>query len=67
MTTYFMRQLKNIEHRGRDGSKIVTLNKENNNILIGFNRLSIIDNNEKSMQPFTDENENIFLLFNGEI
>ena len=63
----FHKNLNLIEHRGRDGSKIVTLNKENNNILIGFNRLSIIDNNERSMQPFTDENENIFLLFNGEI
>ena len=63
----FKKNLDLIEHRGRDDSRVITLNKENNNIIIGFNRLSIIDDNKRSMQPFTDNDENIFLLFNGEI
>ncbi len=49
------------QHRGPDGTRIVNCD----NLLMGFNRLSIIDLTEKSMQPTVYNN--ITLIFNGEI
>ena len=63
----FQDSLDLIEHRGRDDTRILNLNKSGKDIFIGFNRLSIIDKNKRSMQPFTNDNQNIYLLFNGEI
>lgn len=37
------------------------------NVILGHVRLSIIDLNERSNQPFIDENERYYLVYNGEI
>ncbi len=50
-----------ISHRGPDNSNIF----ESKNFLLGHKRLSIIDIDERSNQPFTDGKN--FLLYNGEI
>lgn len=63
----FQDSLYLLEHRGRDDTRILNFNKSSNDFFIGFNRLSIIDRDKRSMQPFTNNNQNIYLLFNGEI
>ncbi|AIQ98268.1 asparagine synthetase B [Prochlorococcus sp. MIT 0801] len=52
-----------ISHRGPDSSK--TLIK--NNWQIGFNRLSIVGNQEDFDQPYTENSNEDCLVFNGEI
>ena len=37
------------------------------NFLIFFSRLSIIDQNKRSNQPFTDNKKKYYMVFNGEI
>ena len=54
--------LKPIKHRGPDSNAIFI----NNKIALGHYRLSIIDL-KGGMQPFKDEEENNYLVFNGEI
>ena len=52
-----------INHRGPDSTKFVnTLN-----LNAGFNRLAIVDLDERSDQPMYDESKRYLLLFNGEI
>jgi len=55
--------LKNIAHRGPDGSK----EKHLRNIYLGHNRLSIIDLSSDADQPLKSLNAEAYLLFNGEI
>lgn len=55
--------LRNISHRGPDGSKEFT----DRNIYLGHNRLSIIDLSSKGDQPIKSVNSNAYLIFNGEI
>lgn len=50
-----------LNHRGPDSSNIY----QSSNMILGHKRLSIIDINERSNQPFTDGKN--FLLYNGEI
>jgi len=52
-----------IDHRGPDeqGTKII------DNVALGHSRLSIIDLNAHSNQPFSNQNIGIHLVFNGEI
>ena len=59
--------LKRISHRGPDDFKEEY--DEKNGIYFGFNRLSIQDTSNLSMQPFTisQNNKRYVLLFNGEI
>ena len=59
--------LRSIEHRGPDsmGSKSFTYEGDRQ-LILGHVRLSIIDIDERSSQPFTLDNEN-FLVYNGEI
>ncbi len=57
----FKESLKKISHRGPDMTKI----KEEENIYIGFNRLSIMGLNESGMQPFTTDK--YISVCNGEI
>lgn len=52
-----------IEHRGPDSDGYY----ENENIALGFRRLSIIDIREVSNQPFHSNNKEWHLVFNGEI
>lgn len=63
-----LNNIKNFENafstlvaRGPDSSKIII----DDDYICGFKRLSIIDENERSMQPFTDGKYTI--VFNGEI
>ena len=55
--------LKEIEHRGIDGCGKFT-NKE---ISLGHRRLSIIDLSKAGKQPMSNENQDIWIVFNGEI
>ena len=57
----FDKSFRTLSKRGPDEKKIIEIQ----NCKIGFHRLSIIDKDSRSMQPFI-ENEFI-LLFNGEI
>ena len=65
----FLNSLDSMKHRGPDASgyKFTQTKSYANDIFMGFGhqRLSILDLDERSNQPFV-ENENI-LLFNGEI
>jgi asparagine synthase (glutamine-hydrolysing) len=54
--------LEKQKHRGPDGSRTIEVAK---NTLFGFNRLTIQDLTESSMQPFSYEGN--WLVFNGEI
>jgi asparagine synthase (glutamine-hydrolysing) len=56
-------KLKTIAHRGPDASQFV---RYANGLILGHNRLSIVDLDERSNQPFT-YNKNIHISFNGEI
>ena len=57
----FNRSFEQIRPRGPDGSRIT---QHKNNLKMGFHRLSIIDDHERSMQPYFYENQ--ILLYNGE-
>lgn len=61
-TTTFQQALEIQKYRGPDAQKIV---KVSPNTLFGFNRLAIQDLDERSMQPFEYNKNN--LIFNGEI
>ena len=50
-------------HRGPDFSAIYKDDK----VCLGHNRLSIIDLDDKSNQPFISNNKNVILSYNGEI
>ncbi len=55
---------RSIEHRGRDGSGVYL--DVNNGLLLGHQRLSIIDI-EGGVQPLTDIDGRATIVFNGEI
>lgn len=57
--------LKKISHRGPDKSSLWQDQKKK--IVLGHNRLSIIDLSEKGSQPMFDESTNLVIVFNGEI
>lgn len=57
------RGLKVTKHRGPDASGIYI----DRNISLGHNRLSIIDLSKLGKQPMANENEKIWIVFNGEI
>ncbi len=50
-------------HRGPDGTQTSLLP----GLTLGFNRLAIIDLDERAMQPMQDASERYTLIFNGEI
>ena len=52
-----------LDRRGPDKFKII----EKENFSMFFSRLSIIDKNQRSNQPFTDKQKRYYLIFNGEI
>ena len=52
-----------IIHRGPDSGKHYT----DDNVALGFRRLSIIDLKEESGQPMFNEDKSLVLVFNGEI
>ena len=60
-TSKINRMLSAAKHRGPDATKV----EQFDNVLLGHNRLSIIDLNDRSIQPFT--RNNLIIVFNGEI
>jgi asparagine synthase (glutamine-hydrolysing) len=57
------KMLDEIIYRGRDASGIY----ENNGVVIGHNRLAILDLSEKSNQPLSTEDGDLVISYNGEI
>ena len=57
------KMLTSIEYRGRDGSDIYN----NGKVIIGHNRLAIIDVSNKASQPFISADQNLIIAYNGEI
>src|SRR3989338_10375348 len=57
------KSLDSIKHRGPDDSGYYS----DSFIQLGFRRLSIIDLSPKGHQPMTNEDETIWVIFNGEI
>jgi asparagine synthase (glutamine-hydrolysing) len=61
--TNIFQALERQKHRGPDNTNV----KSQGNTIFGHNRLSIIDTNDRSNQPFIDETQRYCLVFNGEI
>ncbi|MEZ3115664.1 asparagine synthase (glutamine-hydrolyzing) [Halobaculum sp. MBLA0147] len=61
----FCRMRDELSHRGPDGSGLYTSADER--VALGFRRLAIIDLSDDGMQPMANEDESLYLLFNGEI
>ena len=59
------RMRETVAHRGPDGAD--TWVSEDGRIGLGFRRLAIIDLSTAAMQPMTNEDGSIHLVFNGEI
>ena len=59
--------LKSIKHRGPDNQDYYSKDIANKKIVLGHVRLSIIDLNEESNQPFKSDCGNYILTYNGEI
>ena len=51
------------QHRGPDGTRVVELS----GVTLGFNRLAIIDLDERAMQPLTSASGRYTIVFNGEL
>lgn len=54
-----------LSHRGPDGADCYT--NDDQQVALGFRRLAIIDLSDDGMQPMANEDETVYLLFNGEI
>ena len=50
-------------HRGPDHSDVY----EDNDVVLGHNRLAIIDLDDKANQPFVSSDKQVVLVYNGEI
>jgi len=57
------KSLHSIRHRGPDDEGI----HKDENVVLGFRRLSIIDLSERGHQPMSNEDSSVWLVFNGEI
>ena len=63
-TTYnFTAAVSALHHRGPDSNCIV----RNKDISLGFTRLAIIDLSRDANQPMASEDQNVWIVFNGEI
>ena len=58
-----VKMMSSINHRGPDDSGHYI----DDNISLGHTRLSIIDLSEKGKQPIHNEDESLWIIFNGEI
>jgi asparagine synthase (glutamine-hydrolysing) len=61
----FAVMLEQLESRGPDGSGIRSL--DGGHVMLGHQRLSIIDLSDAAAQPMTNESGDVWLTFNGEI
>jgi asparagine synthase (glutamine-hydrolysing) len=57
------KMLASIEYRGRDSSNLYSDGK----IIMGHNRLTIIDVSDKASQPFISHDRSLVITYNGEI
>lgn len=57
------KMLASIEYRGRDSSNLYS----DGEIIMGHNRLAIIDVSDKASQPFISHDRNLIITYNGEI
>lgn len=57
------KMLQKIKYRGRDSSGLCCFD----NVIIGHNRLAIIDTSKKASQPFFNNKKNLVVSYNGEI
>ena len=62
---YITRMRDTMIHRGPDGGK--TWVSADGHIGLGFRRLAIIDLSETAMQPMSNEDDSLRVVFNGEI
>jgi len=56
-----------LSHRGPDDLGLYISQKNGNAVGLGHRRLSIIDISRSGHQPMTNENQTIYIVFNGEI
>lgn len=63
----FIDGLKLIQHRGPDGTGIEKFSLQSGNLILGHNRLSIIELSSLGHQPMYSDCQNYCLTFNGEI
>jgi asparagine synthase (glutamine-hydrolysing) len=61
----FDRMLDTLHHRGPDGRGVHVL--EGGRVALGHRRLAIIDLSDAGAQPMANEDETVWLTFNGEI
>ena len=61
------KHLDSLKHRGPDDFGIESLIIDNNQILFGHRRLSIVDLSDAGHQPMISKCDNYALIFNGEI
>ncbi|RLJ04048.1 MAG: asparagine synthase (glutamine-hydrolyzing) [Candidatus Aenigmatarchaeota archaeon] len=54
---------KTLEHRGPDDHGIYT----DRHVSLGHRRLAIIDLSERGKQPMSNENDNVWITYNGEV
>lgn len=59
----YQKGIEAIKHRGPDNQKVMEFNL----CALAFARLSIMDLNDRAMQPFISADNNVVILFNGEI
>ena len=61
----FKGMLQTLVHRGPDAEGLY--NSSDGCVALGHQRLSIIDLTDKGKQPMSNENDTIWITFNGEI
>jgi len=61
------RMTETIAHRGPDDSGIRIFDRSRQRVSLGHRRLSIIDLSPAGHQPMTNEDETVWIVFNGEI
>jgi asparagine synthase (glutamine-hydrolysing) len=59
--------LKSLYHRGPDNTGEFTLSTDNKHIFLGHTRLSIQDLSNSGNQPMQSEDENLIIVYNGEV
>jgi asparagine synthase (glutamine-hydrolysing) len=62
---YLTRMRDVMSHRGPDGAGVFI--SDDRRLGLGFRRLAIIDLSEKAMQPMSNEDGTLWVVFNGEI
>src|SRR5438034_10088693 len=62
---YLIRMRDVMSHRGPDGAGIFF--SPDRRLDLGFRRLAIIDLLERALQPKSNEDDNLWVVFNGEV